>query len=321
MCLICVFFMYIFFNSMNYWSVQPLFEFYSLCSQMATPSLKMRTEWCLSPRSSERTTPPSRGPTRGEASAFLFTAGLLGAAAAVSSGDIWSLTGRSGGVCVCLRRWGEGGFGKRQKKGTLCRLWGKRDLKEKNKEQNKSRSLSAVVVCRADMIRALCFLSSLWFFTVCLLSVDLSQKPKNPFSKSKSNTGQRLVSDAFALVKDCQRAVVYTIVQVLVNLRKNVKANVMKLLCVSSATQTTSEQMFGHVFVFALEEASVVWSLTFYYAFSFRRFLFKCILYTCRYCASFLPLHLFMFFLKKLPPATCRSPVSTVFAADVLLST
>lgn len=38
----------------------------------------------------------------------------------------------------------------------------KRDLKEKHKEQNKSRSLSAVVVCRADMIRALCFLSSLW---------------------------------------------------------------------------------------------------------------------------------------------------------------
>lgn len=68
-----------------------------------------------------------------------------------------------------------------------------------------------------------------------------------------------MVSDAFALVKDCQGAVVYTIVQVLVNLRKNLKANVIKLLCVSSATQTTSEQMFGHVrFVFALEEASVV---------------------------------------------------------------
>lgn len=101
-------------------------------------------------------------------------------------------------------------------------------------------------------------------------------------------------------MKDCQGAVVYTIVQVLVNRRKNVKANVIKLLCVSSATQTTSEQMFGHVrFVFALEEASVVWSLTFYYAFSFRRFLFKCILYTCRYCASFLPLHLFMFFWRS----------------------
>ncbi len=34
--------------------------------QMATPSLKTRTEWCLSLRSSERTTPPNRGPTSGE---------------------------------------------------------------------------------------------------------------------------------------------------------------------------------------------------------------------------------------------------------------
>lgn len=34
--------------------------------QTATPSPKTRTGWCPSPRSSERTTPPSRGPTSGE---------------------------------------------------------------------------------------------------------------------------------------------------------------------------------------------------------------------------------------------------------------
>lgn len=33
---------------------------------MATPSLKTRTGWCPSLMSSERTTPPSRGPTSGE---------------------------------------------------------------------------------------------------------------------------------------------------------------------------------------------------------------------------------------------------------------
>lgn len=53
---------------------------------------------------------------------------------------------------------GKGGFGKRQKKGTLCSLWKKRDLKEKNKEQKESRSLSAVVVCRADMNEHCAFL-------------------------------------------------------------------------------------------------------------------------------------------------------------------
>lgn len=39
----------------------------SKCSfQTATPSLKTRTEWCRSRRSSEPTTPPSRGPASGE---------------------------------------------------------------------------------------------------------------------------------------------------------------------------------------------------------------------------------------------------------------
>jgi len=56
--------------------------------QMATPSLKTRTEWCLSLKSSERTTPPNRGPTSGELLAFLFPAGQFGAAAAVFKGDI-----------------------------------------------------------------------------------------------------------------------------------------------------------------------------------------------------------------------------------------
>lgn len=37
------------------------------CSfQMAMPSLKTRTEWCPSRRSSALTTPPSRGPVSGE---------------------------------------------------------------------------------------------------------------------------------------------------------------------------------------------------------------------------------------------------------------
>lgn len=37
------------------------------CSfQTATPSLKTRTEWCHSRRSSAPTTPPSRGPASGE---------------------------------------------------------------------------------------------------------------------------------------------------------------------------------------------------------------------------------------------------------------
>lgn len=39
----------------------------SKCSfQTATPSLKTRTEWCHSRRSSAPTTPPSRGPASGE---------------------------------------------------------------------------------------------------------------------------------------------------------------------------------------------------------------------------------------------------------------
>ena len=42
------------------------FNFFYPVSQMATPFLKTRTEWCHSLRSSERTTPPNRGPTSGE---------------------------------------------------------------------------------------------------------------------------------------------------------------------------------------------------------------------------------------------------------------
>lgn len=144
---------------------------------MATPSLKTRTEWCLSLRSSEHTTPPNRGPTSGEPPAFLFPAGQFGATAAVSNGNIWS----SAVVRACASSTEEGfGTWNGQRRVTLCSLW-KRE--KKNKEQNKTCSLSSCsyVSSRHDEHCAFLAVCGLKFFTVLaqFVGVNLSIHLRN----------------------------------------------------------------------------------------------------------------------------------------------
>lgn len=132
-----------------------------------------------------------------------------------------------------------------------------------------------------------------------------------------------MVSDAFELVKDCQRAVVYTIVQVLVNLRKNVKPNVIKLLCVFQRETDHVRADVCNMFVLFLHSRKHLLCEALHFIMPFLSVgFFSNAFYTyVDTVPRFYLLHLFMFYLKKLPPATYRSPVSTVFAADVLLST
>lgn len=63
----------------------------------------------------------------------------------------------------------------------------------------------------------------------------------------------------FELVRDCQRAVVYTIVQVLVN-SENIEPNVIKLLRVfqHSTGHFRADVCNIFIFFFALKEASIV---------------------------------------------------------------
>ena len=71
-------------------------DWHSPLSQMATPSLRMRTAWCRSRRSSEPTTPPSRGPMTGEAPPLFGQAGLSGATIALAKGDLKRIRGNPG---------------------------------------------------------------------------------------------------------------------------------------------------------------------------------------------------------------------------------
>lgn len=61
-------FVHCLFSYVHRWSTWPFVHNASplFSPQTATPFLKTRMEWCLSPRSSGRTTPPNRGTTSGE---------------------------------------------------------------------------------------------------------------------------------------------------------------------------------------------------------------------------------------------------------------
>lgn len=115
---------------------------------MATPSLKMRTEWCLSRRSSERTTPPNRGPTSGEPPANLEPQQPF------SHGDIWSLTGGEDGVRACATStgWICGHEYKTERVEWHGVVFGKKKGEKKTRNMTWRCSLSAVVVHPTDMM-------------------------------------------------------------------------------------------------------------------------------------------------------------------------
>lgn len=118
----------------------------SKCSfQTATPSLKTRTEWCRSRRSSEPTTPPSRGPASGE------PAGQPPAARQDLDGG-----GADVHVCACSRGW-ISARGWERHRGEWHKVVFKKK-KRKKKQRKKWHSLSDVVEH--------CAFCDLKFFTV-----------------------------------------------------------------------------------------------------------------------------------------------------------
>lgn len=132
---------------------------------MATPSLKTRTELCLSLRSSERTTPPNRGPTSGE------PPGRSEPQQPFPMATFEAQRGRRRGASECLQHRGDffGTLkwnGQKERETSSC-VW-KREEKKKNKEQNKTvfTFSCSCVSSRHDEHCAFLAVCGLKFFTV-----------------------------------------------------------------------------------------------------------------------------------------------------------
>lgn len=153
-----------------------------------------------------------------------WAAGWSAAPAAISHGHIWSLTGRRGIASACLQHQLDiPEYENGQRRVRLSCLW----EKKRKKQGNNTCSPSAAVDEHCAFL-ALCGLK--FFFNLARLAgVNVSSPLKtisNSWTKLKPNWNTVIVEVkdtgrwlplVCQLVKDCQRAVVYTIYQVLVN--------------------------------------------------------------------------------------------------------
>lgn len=116
-------------------------------SQMATPSLKTRMAWCRSPMSSERTTPPNRGPTSGEPPPAPSRHGRTypEPRQPFSNGDLKQMRGRARWCERVPPAWGHffGHEKMKRDRGRWCHV-----VFEKGKTKQKTRNKTLLKTCR-----------------------------------------------------------------------------------------------------------------------------------------------------------------------------